>query len=145
MTDTNDEAQNQTPKPAQHTDDAPPAQQAAAREEAATGTDPGGAKPDGDPPPPATVHPLVAQTKQLRKDIDGVIQKLRGDMTPSDVPNRQSRERSLSLTKLQEAVMWLGMDLKAMKDEGFPCESPYKESYNPSSPEIEPTADGLKL
>lgn len=89
----------------------------------------------------------IAQTKQLRKELDQVIQNLRrhsdknftGERSPDHVV-RASRERSLALTKMQEAVMWLGMDLKEM---GTP--NPYPQSYNPESPVIEPTADGLKL
>lgn len=75
----------------------------------------------------------VAETKQLRKDIDTQLQVLKNS-------ERKSRERSLSVTKLQEAIMWLGMDLK---DQAEP--NPYPESYNPASPVIEPTADGLRL
>lgn len=52
-----------------------------------------------------------------------------------------SRERSLAITKLQEAVMWLGMDLKRLNDE-----NPYPSSKDPNTGDkIEPTADGLKL
>ena len=52
-----------------------------------------------------------------------------------------SRERSLTITKLQEAVMWLGMDLKRL---GTP--NPYPSSKDPSTgTAIEPTADGLKF
>jgi hypothetical protein len=52
-----------------------------------------------------------------------------------------SRERSLAITKLQEAVMWLGMDLKRLG-----TENPYPSSKDPSTgTKIEPTADGLKL
>ena len=43
--------------------------------------------------------------------------------------------------------MWLGMDLKAINEENPSPETanPYPQSYNPASPVIEPTADGLKL
>ena len=77
----------------------------------------------------------VAATKQLRKELDDALQILRNEMI-----NRSSRERPLAVTKIQEAIMWLGMDLKDM---GTP--NPYPQSYNPESPAIEPTADGLKL
>lgn len=70
--------------------------------------------------------------KQLRKDLDGYVQKLH-EAAPS-------RERSLAITKLQEAVMWLGMDLKRLG----PSE-PYPESKNPDSLRIDPPADGLKM
>lgn len=62
------------------------------------------------------------------------------------VPVRSSRERSLAITKIQEGIMWLGMDLKAQNEEnGGQCPSPYPESYNPDSQKVEPTADNLKL
>lgn len=51
----------------------------------------------------------IVANKQLRKDIDEVIQRIK--MLP------QSRERSLAITKLQEGVMWLGMDLKRLNSD----------------------------
>ncbi len=75
----------------------------------------------------------VIANKQLRKDIDEQIQKIK------DLP--ASRERSLAITKLQEGVMWLGMDLKRLNEP-----NPYPSSKDPSTGSvIEPTADGLKL
>ena len=74
----------------------------------------------------------VPAIKQLRKDIDEVIQRVR-TLEPC-------RETSLVITKLQEAVMWLGMDLKRLNQP-----NPYPESKNPESMRIEPTADGLKM
>lgn len=75
----------------------------------------------------------VIANKQLRKDIDEKIQEIK------NLPS--SRERSLAITKLQEGVMWLGMDLKRLNEE-----NPYPSSKDPSSGDkIEPTADGLKL
>lgn len=75
----------------------------------------------------------VVANKQLRKDIDEQIQKIK------DLPS--SRERSLAITKLQEGVMWLGMDLKRLNES-----NPYPSSKDPSTGSvIEPTADGLKL
>lgn len=70
--------------------------------------------------------------KQLRKNLDASLQKLQ----EAD----KSRERSIAITKLQEAIMWLGMDLKRL---GTP--NPYPESKNPESPVVHPTADGLKM
>ena len=93
--------------------------------------------------------------KELRRDIDGIIQKLKNGMeskdagglmgVPFETSARKSRERSLVITKLQEAVMWLGMDLKAINDESGGAENPYPNSKDPSNTKIEPTADGLKL
>lgn len=96
---------------------------------------------------------VIAQTKTHRKDLDDVLQKLKrdaeknftGERAPDHVV-RPSRERSLAVTKIQEAIMWLGMDLKAI-DEETPgsAPNPYPESKNPESAKIEKTADGLKL
>ena len=76
---------------------------------------------------------FIAETKGFRKALDEILQQIKES-------NRSSRERSLSVTKLQEAIMWLGMDLKAQD-----APNPYPNSYNPASPVIDPTADGLKL
>lgn len=75
----------------------------------------------------------VVANKQLRKEIDEKIQAIK-NLPPS-------RERSLAITKLQEGVMWLGMDLKRLNEI-----NPYPSSKDPSTGDkIEPTADGLKL
>lgn len=90
----------------------------------------------------------IGETKQFRKDLDGVLQRLKTSSHPTNPHQyaRSSRERSIAITKIQEAIMWLGMDLKAINEENpGACENPYPQSYNPESPVIEPTADGLKL
>jgi hypothetical protein len=75
----------------------------------------------------------VVADKKLRKNIDELIQEVKA--LPS------SRERSLSITKLQEAVMWLGMDLKRLGEA-----NPYPSSKDPNTGTvIEPTAQGLKF
>ena len=75
----------------------------------------------------------VIENKRLRKEIDEKIQQVK------NLPS--SRERSLSVTKLQEAVMWLGMDLKRLGEK-----NPYPSSKDTETgTQIEPTADGLKL
>lgn len=75
----------------------------------------------------------VTENKRLRREIDAKIQEVK------DLPS--SRERSLCITKLQEAVMWLGMDLKRLG-----TDNPYPSSKDPATgTAIEPTADGLKL
>lgn len=79
-----------------------------------------------------TIEGEVIENKQLRKDIDEKIQRVK--YLPA------SRERSIAVTKLQEAVMWLGMDLKRLNEP-----NPYPNSKDPSNTKIEPTADGLKL
>lgn len=83
----------------------------------------------------------IIASKTLRRDIDEQIQNLKKAEL-----ERRSRERSLAITKLQEAVMWLGMDLKAMNEEqpgSIP--NPYPHSKDPSNAIVDPTADGLKL
>lgn len=70
--------------------------------------------------------------KELRQSTDALLQILKS-LSPS-------RERSLAITKFQEGIMWLGMDLKRLKNP-----NPYPHSYDPSSPVVEPTADNLKL
>ena len=75
----------------------------------------------------------IIANKRLRQEIDEKIQEI--------ISLPSSRERAISITKLQEAVMWLGMDLKRLNDT-----NPYPASKDPSTGTIiEPTADGLKL
>ena len=80
-----------------------------------------------------TFEQEVTENKRLRREIDAKIQEVK------DLP--ASRERSLCITKLQEAVMWLGMDLKRLG-----TNNPYPSSKDPETGTvIDPTADGLKL
>lgn len=74
----------------------------------------------------------IPAIKQLRKDTDEIIQRVR-ELEPC-------RETRIVIYKLQEAVMWLGMDLKRLNEP-----NPYPESKNPNSMRIEPTADSLKM
>lgn len=75
----------------------------------------------------------VTFDKDMRKQIDEILQMVKA--APA------SRERSLAITKLQEGIMWLGMDLKRLNEP-----NPYPSSKDPSTgSKIEPTADGLKM
>lgn len=74
----------------------------------------------------------IPAIKQLRKDIDDTVQRVKA--------LESCRETSIVITKLQEAIMWLGMDLKRLNQS-----NPYPDSMNPESMRIEPTADGLKM
>lgn len=75
----------------------------------------------------------IVGNKQLRKDLDDQLQVLK--------LKSPSRERSLAITKLEECIMWLGMDLKRLG-----AANPYPSSKDPSTGAIvEPTADGLKF
>jgi hypothetical protein len=82
-------------------------------------------------PYPSRTEEIVAD-KQLRKDLDEKIQEVK------NLPS--SHERSLAITKLQEAVMWLGMDLKRLNEA-----DPYPNGNDVNTDKIDPTADGLKL
>ena len=85
-----------------------------------------------------TTDQEIVSNKTLRLGTDAIIQRVK-ECPPS-------RERSLAITKLQEAVMWLGMDLKRINDSGVAgAENPYPHSKDPSTTIIDPTADGLKL
>ena len=79
-----------------------------------------------------TTEEEIVQNKQMRIAGDAIIQHLKG--MPS------SRERSLAITKFQEGVMWIGMDLKRL---GTP--NPYPNSRDTTNTIVDPTADGLKL
>ena len=75
----------------------------------------------------------IPAIKQLRKEGDELIQKVK-ELEPC-------RETSIVITKLQEAVMWLGMDLKRLNQP-----DPYPNSKNPNTGSIiEPTADNLRF
>jgi hypothetical protein len=74
----------------------------------------------------------VIMDKQLRRSLDVHLQTLK--------TLDRSRERSLAITKLQEAVMWLGMDLKRLNEP-----NPYPNSKEPGNTIVDKTADGLTL
>lgn len=75
------------------------------------------------------IEEIIADTKAFRRDLDLVLQRIKRattldeDTTDSSgqpvapIGYRSSRERSLAIIKLQEAIMWLGMDLKAIREE----------------------------
>lgn len=75
----------------------------------------------------------IVANKTLRQNLDAELQTLKS--------LNGSRERSLAITKLQECIMWLGMDLKRLNEP-----NPYPSSKDPSTGDkIEPTADNLKF
>jgi len=72
----------------------------------------------------------IIMSKQVRIDIDDIIRR---------VNNMEvSRETNLVTTKLQEAIMWMGMNLKRL---GNP--NPYPNSRNTNNTKVDKTADGL--
>ncbi len=85
-----------------------------------------------------SINDEIIFDKELRRDIDAIIQRVK-----SVVP---TRERALTITKLQEGVMWLGMDLKRINELSPGSNpNPYPDGKDPSNTRIQPTADGLKL
>lgn len=72
----------------------------------------------------------VIMSKQVRIDIDDILRR---------VNNMEvSRETNLVTIKLQEAIMWMGMNLKRL---GNP--NPYPNSRNTNNEKVDKTADGL--
>ena len=75
----------------------------------------------------------VPAIKELRKNIDEIIQRVR-DL-------ESCKETDVCIIKLQEAVMWLGMDLKRLNQP-----NPYPSSKDTSTGvKIESTADNLNF
>ncbi|MES2705123.1 MAG: hypothetical protein V4726_00840 [Verrucomicrobiota bacterium] len=70
----------------------------------------------------------VAETKQARQSI----KDLHAALAASP---RKSRSRSIALTKLEEAGMWLGKDLQELNEP-----SPYPRSHDAADPAIDATA-----
>jgi hypothetical protein len=70
----------------------------------------------------------VAETKSLRSSLRDLAEAL--NQSP-----RKSRSRSLALTKIEEASMWLGKDLQELNEP-----TPYPTSHDPTLPGIDPTA-----
>lgn len=72
----------------------------------------------------------IIMSKQIRVDVDDIIRRV------TNMPI--SAETHMSLIKLQEAVMWMGMNLKRL---GNP--NPYPNSRNTNNEKVDKTADGL--
>ena len=77
---------------------------------------------------------IIKRIKGYRFHLDSVLQAVKKD-------TYGSQEKTLAITKIQEAIMWLGMCCKELND-GVSC---YGEGYNPESAKVEPTPDGVKL
>lgn len=72
----------------------------------------------------------VIMSKQVRIDVDDIIRRVDNMET--------SHETSLVKIKLQEAIMWMGMNLKRL---GNP--NPYPNSRNTNNEKVDKTADNL--
>lgn len=101
-------------------------------------------------PPPKVVAPPteteleIIAIKTLRRDIDTLLQRVKG-LDDGNIIN--SDERTEAQKKLREAVMWLGLDLKRIAEETGTQDvgNPYPNSKDPSNTLIDKTADNLKL
>ena len=72
----------------------------------------------------------IIMSKQIRVDIDDIIRR---------IDNMKScRETSLVKTKLQEAIMWMGMNLKRL---GNP--NPYPNGRDINNEKVDKTANNL--
>ena len=72
----------------------------------------------------------IIMSKQIRIDTDDIIRRVK------NMP--VSSEAHMSLIKLQEAIMWMGMNLKRL---GNP--NPYPNSRNTNNTKVDKTADNL--
>ena len=74
----------------------------------------------------------VIISKQVRVDIDDILRRVHA--------MESCREVSLVITKLQEGIMWMGMNLKRLRQA-----DPYPNSRNTNNEKIEETADKLNF
>ena len=70
----------------------------------------------------------VAETKSARLSIKNLHEAI-------SASPRKSRSRSLAITKLEEASMWLGKDLQELNEP-----KPYPRSHDAKDPVIDATA-----
>lgn len=77
---------------------------------------------------PAEKIAPVVETKAHRAVIRDQVESL-------NKSSRRSRSRSLAITKLEEASMWLGKDLQELNEP-----TPYPTSHDPAVPGIDATA-----
>lgn len=82
------------------------------------------------------VEERICKVKTFRKELDAVLTEIKR-VDPS-------RNVALSITHLEDSIMRLGMELKAI-GEANPTfvKNPYPDSYKPENTNIQPTADGL--
>lgn len=81
--------------------------------------------------PLQTVGDYIKQVKQCRVNLDEQLFALQ--------LLQKSREASLAITKIEECIMWLGKELSRV---GNP--TPYPASMDPTSTDVEETADTFK-
>lgn len=89
--------------------------------------------------PEETKDRKIQQDKGWRAQLDAILRDLKY-WTRWGPGCRISRERCLAITKIEEAIMWLDMDLKEINN-GV---TRHPEGCNPGSDVVHPVADGLK-
>ena len=90
----------------------------------------------------------IRTAKEFRKRADDLLQDMKRHRTEllvsPDISKHDHGEtiaqHVLSTRDLESSIMRQGMVLK-----NIGADNPYPQSYNPDSPVVEPTADGLKL
>jgi hypothetical protein len=75
----------------------------------------------------------IVNAKKYRVALDAVLQEIRDNIL-------DSAEKDEVIVNVQQAIMWLGMELKRL---GTP--NPYPNSRNPENTIVDPTADNVKL
>ena len=95
-----------------------------------------------------TTLEAIAAAKTFRKDADELLQRMKEharftemhQILDAEDDTSIARHHSLSIIAIEDCIMRQGMVLKSI---GNP--TPYPNSYNPDSPVVDATADGLKL
>lgn len=85
----------------------------------------------------SVVERNIRESERFRVDLDGLLQVLKVSNSGFGL----SEERSTAVMKIQEAIMWLGMDLERLND-GVSC---HEHGYDPSNAKVDPPPSGVKL
>lgn len=91
----------------------------------------------------------ITASKIIRKCLDEVLQEMKEHKNQlclkwDDSPENMGEvlaNHTLSIRAVEDAILRQGMVLKNIGA----TPNPYPESYNPDSPVVAPTADGLKM
>ena len=96
-----------------------------------------------------TKNQAITESKLIRQRLDSVLQQMKEHKNQlclkwDDGPENMGEvlaNHTLSIRAVEDAILRQGMVLKNIGA----TPNPYPESYNPDSPVVAPTADGLKL
>ena len=91
----------------------------------------------------------ICSIKRMRRGLDHILQEIKtaefnqNILSLAECGFRSDANMALleAEVNIKQAIMWLGMTMKALND-GVSC---YKEGYDPTSPKVEPTPDGIKM